>query len=240
MKTLLSLFIILFFSLTNAYAQRNLFRMYRYECSELFDLQLTKPKGFKVIDGLTPFKVNEKMNIGMVYRMMLESKSKDCLILFPYFSVDRYHRSTTKNMFYGELKAALNIDCNNELIKLDSAKYIRIIAKESMENYFNADTVYISKTPLMTAYRGVYNECIGINVLKKGHPSAMIKILFTEEGNKKEEEYLQILFKSIRYPDSNPEYNQEKIEKIHKKLRFKSMLHRKRYQTISFLYFDGM
>lgn len=33
----------------------------------------------------------------------------------------------------------------------------------------------------------------------------MMKILLTEEGKKKEEEYMQLLFRNIRYPNAAPE-----------------------------------
>ncbi len=129
-------------------------------------------------------------------------------------------------MVYGEVKAALNLDSDHGMrmnlvndkfmiqgtlnsnpdspkVELDTAKYVEIIAKDNMEDYFNADTVYIFKVQLPQPYQGFYKECIGINAIKKGYPSAMMKILLTEEGKKKEEEYTQLLFKNIRY-DNTP------------------------------------
>lgn len=86
MKLLISFFLLLIISSIDAFAcaQGYLFRMYRFQCSELFDIKLTKPKDFKVIEGVIPFRVNEKMSIGSFYQVTLESKEKDCLFLYPY------------------------------------------------------------------------------------------------------------------------------------------------------------
>lgn len=201
--------------------------MYRFQCSELFDIKLTKPKRFKAVEGIIPFRVNEKMSIGSFYQVTLESEEKDCLFLYPYLDAYENHNLVAKNMIYGEIKAALFLNPDND-VQIDTAKYIKMITKDGMKDYFNADTVYIYKMKLPKPYKEIFNECIGINAIKTGHPSAMIKILLTEEGKKKEEEYMKLLFKSICYPDIVPEYNQEKSEKTHKKLKFRSMFHGKK------------
>ena len=201
--------------------------MYRFQCSELFDIKLTKPKRFKAVEGIIPFRVNEKMSIGSFYQVTLESEEKDCLFLYPYLDAYENHNLVAKNMVYGEIKAALFLNPDND-VQIDTAKYIKMITKDGMKDYFNADTVYIYKMKLPKPCKEIFNECIGINAIKTGHPSAMIKILLTEEGKKKEEEYMKLLFKSIRYPDIVPEYNQEKGEKTHKKLKFRSMFHGKK------------
>lgn len=207
MKTIILSFFIQLLVSVNVFAQNAIFRAYRFECSELFDIKLKKLKGFKVISGTTPFKVNEKDNIGTFYRMTLSSKAKDCLILFPYFYIHRCHECVAKTMVYEEVKTALNSLHSGETLEQDTAKYIRMITSENMENYFNADTVFIYRVPLLKPYEGRYNECIGINIIKKGYPSAMIKIFF-KDGCKKKEEYIQQLFDSIRYSDVVPNYKE--------------------------------
>lgn len=202
--------------------------MYRFQCSELLGIEMTKPKGFKVIEGLIPFRVNEKMNIGIVYQVALVSKAGDCLFLYPWFS-SHEHDSLMKNMAYGEIKAALNQNPDNKALELDTAKYISVIAREDMRDYFNADTVLEYKFRLPKPSKGIYDECIGLNVIKKGHPAAMIKILLTEEGKKKEEEYMKVLFKSMRYTDSMPGYSREKYLKVVKRIKLKSMFRKKKY-----------
>lgn len=226
MKMLILFFLLILYSI-NVCAQGYLFRMYRFQCSELFDIKLTKPKRFKAVEGVIPFRVNEKMSIGSFYQVTLESKEKDCLFLYPYLDAYENHNLVAKNMVYGEIKAALFLNPDND-VQIDTAKYIKMITKDGMKDYFNADTVYIYKMKLPKPYKEIFNECIGINAIKTGHPSAMIKILLTEEGKKKEEEYMKLLFKSICYPDIVPEYNQEKSEKTHKKLKFRSMFHGKK------------
>ena len=230
MKTITVSFIIMLLVSATAHAQKSLFKMYRFECSELYNIDLKKPKGFKVTNKVTPFKVNEKKAIGVFYRMTLESKNKDCLILYPFFYRDDDQSFLGKNMFYGEIKAALNLNPNNEIQELDSAKYIQMVAKDNMEGYFNADTVLIFKVPLLKPYKETYSQCIGINVIKVGHPFAMMKILLTEDGKKKEEEYIQILLKSIRYGDVMPVVSKQIREKVRKKMNLRFFFYnRKNY-----------
>ena len=129
-------------------------------------------------------------------------------------------------MTYGEVKAALNLapeenecmrmnlvngkfmlgksnvpDRSKEMVQFDTARYMRVIAEENMENYCNADTVYVYEVPLLKPYKGVYKKCIGINMVKKGHPYGMAKILLMEGDNAKDK-YMKQFFESIRYSDS--------------------------------------
>lgn len=195
---------------------------------------------------MTFFKMSDSNSIGTAYRMALESKNKDCLILYPYFEViKKMHHVSMGSMTYGEVEAALGFpDINkrkldivngrimmqgtvesnraNKIMKLDSTKYVKMITGNDMKEYFNADTVYIYKVSLPEDYTFLntlskchkvkYNRCIGINVTKTGRSSAMMKILFTEEGEQKEDEYIQLLLKSVRYSDVAPECNEVKTE----------------------------
>lgn len=232
MKVLTLLFTILLCSFQDISAQNRLFRTYRSHCSKSFGIELNKLKDFKVIDGMTIFKVNEKLDTGMFYQLVLESKSKDCLILYPHFDTLPSNKLAARHMAYGEAAAALNLfhnpnrrirlvnskflfpgtlesDFYEGMAKLDTTKYVSVISQNDMTDYSNADTVFIFKVRLPQPYEGIYNECIGINMIKEGCPSAMIKILLTEEGKKKEEEYMQAIFKNIRYPVIVSKYNQQ-------------------------------
>lgn len=223
MKTIILLLIILHSLSTSISAQNADFKTYRDECLKSFDITIKKPKRFNVIDKMIAFRVNEKKNIGFFYRLALESNTKDCLILFPYFCTVKHHDIIAKNMVYGELKAAFNL-CPDEDMKMklvdgkfviqgtlnlisndksDFDKYIELITGDKTKSYFNADTVFIYNIPLIEPYMSIYNECIGANAIKKGHPSAIMKIFFTKECNKKEE-YMKQFFKSIHYSDIMP------------------------------------
>lgn len=228
MRTTIVFFIILLFASTDISAQRKFFKEYRSECARRFGIEIIKPKGFKTIDKMIPFKVNEGRSIGSFYRVALESKDKDCLILYPFF-IENRPRDIAKNMAYGEVMAALNLapeeddemgpnlvngkfvlsrrktSRNKEMAKLDTARYIRVISEEDMGNYFNADTVYVYDIPLLKPYKGIYKECIGINMVKEGHPFGMIKVLLAE-GCDAKDKYMKQLFKSIRYSGSIPDY----------------------------------
>lgn len=225
MKTIILLLIVWCSAPISISAQNKAFKTYRDECSESFGITIKKPKKFKVIDEKVTYKVNEKRNIGFLYRLILEADSKDCLILFPYFNTAKHHDSIAKNMVYGELEAAFNLGSDKDMkMKLNDGKfmiqgasdsisydkpdfneYIEIIAGEKAQSYFNADTVYIYQLPLSEPYRN-YNECIGVNAIKKDRPSAIIKIFFTKECNRKEE-YMKQLFNSIHYSDIIPSRN---------------------------------
>ena len=137
-------------------------------------------------------------------------------------------------MTYGEVKAALNLapeenecmrmnlvngkftlgkskvpDRSKETVQFDTARYMRVIAEENMENYCNADTVYVYEVPLLKPYKGVYTKCIGINMVKEGHPYGMAKILLMEGDNAKDK-YMKQFLESIRYSDSILGENSEK------------------------------
>ncbi|WP_279120451.1 hypothetical protein [Bacteroides acidifaciens] len=230
MRIIIVFFTIFLFASTDVSAQKKLFKEYRSECARLYDIEIIKPKGFKPIDKMVAFRVNERRNIGSFYRVALESGNKYCLILYPFFIKNSPH-NIAKNMAYGEVKAALNLapeegedmsmnqvdgkfvlarrkkrDDNERVIKFDTAHYMRVIAEDDMEKYFNADTVYVYDVPLLKPYKGIYKECIGINMVKRGHPSGMMKVLFME-GCDAKDKYLEHIFKSIRYSAIAPDYN---------------------------------
>lgn len=240
MRVIVMFCIILLGTSSDTFAQKKLFKEYRSECVQRFDIEIIKPKGFKTIGKMVPFKVNEGRSIGSFYRVALESRNKDCLILYPFF-IENRPRDIAKNMAYGEVKAALNLvpeeddgmrmnlvdgkfvlerskktSRNQEEIKLDTARYMRVIAEEDMENYFNADTVYVYDVPLLKPYKGIYKECIGINMVKEGHPFGMIKVLLAD-GCDAKDKYMKQLFKSIRYSDSVPDYKARTKQKNNKK-----------------------
>ena len=228
MKQISLLLLFFLLTLTNSFSQNSFFTMYRFECSELFNIELRKPKGFKVIDGLTPFRVNEKESVGMFYCMTLQSKDKNCLVLFPYFLQEPMHPNASENMTFGELKAGLNLNINDNTLELDTAKYIEKHVSGNVDNYFNADTVFICQIPLIEPYRKVYNHCIAINIVKVKHPSAMMKVFFSEEGKRKEEEYMQAIFKSILYSDVVPEIDKQKCKEVYKKFKCRFFLYKRK------------
>lgn len=213
----------IFYSFTNA-ERKGLFSDYQVECERDFHIKLSMPAGFETIDKMVSFRVNEGRNIGVFYSLLLESRDKDCLMLYSLFIENQSH-GIAKNMTYGEVKAALNLapeenecmrmnlvngkftlgkskvpDRSKETVQFDTARYIRVIAEENMENNCNADTVYVYEVPLLKPYKGVYTKCIGINMVKEGHPYGIAKILLTE-GDDAKDKYMKQLFESICYSD---------------------------------------
>ena len=232
MKSILYPFIILLLASVTAQAQTSVFKMYRFECSKYYNIKLVKPKGFKVIGKTFFFVVNKKTNEGLPYRMALESKDKDCLILFPNFWGNTADFTfSIKRLCYREVEATLNLNPETRATKINPTKYIEIISKDDMKDYCNADTVWMYKAPLPEPYKGIYTHCIGVSLFKMGHPSAVMKILLTEAGQKKAEEYLRILFKCIHYSnsDSAPTINQETRDKVRKQMKLKFFLYNKKH-----------
>ena len=234
MKAFILLFFVLLFSSASVCAQGYLFRMHRFYGAELFGIELKKPKGFKVVDGLTIFRVNEKEPVAMWYPMALTSSAKDCLILFPYFDMTSINNIAARHMPYHEIKAALGVKSNSKLAASDTVRYVRVVAKANMEEYCNADTVFIFKSRLPKPYKGIYSEFIGINTIKWGHPSTMTKILLTEEGKKKEEEYIDLFFDSMHYGTTVPEYSKERRDKVVKKMKRRFFFRRNRKQFLTY------
>ena len=229
----------IFYSFTNA-ERKGLFSEYQVECERDFHIKLSMPAGFETIDKMVSFRVNEGRNIGVFYSLLLESRDQDCLMLYPLFIENQSH-GIAKNMTYGEVKAALNLapeenecmrmnlvngkftlgkskvpDRSKETVQFDTARYMRVIAEENMENYCNADTVYVYEVPLLKPYKGVYTKCIGINMVKEGHPYGMAKILLMEGDNAKDK-YMKQFFESIRYSDSMLDYKARMKSKNYKK-----------------------
>lgn len=229
----------IFYSFTNA-ERKGLFSEYQVECERDFHIKLSMPAGFETIDKMVSFRVNEGRNIGVFYSLLLESRDKDCLMLYPLFIENQSH-GIAKNMTYGEVKAALNLapeenecmrmnlvngkftlgkskvpDRSKETVQFDTARYMRVIAEENMENYCNADTVYVYEVPLLKPYKGVYKKCIGINMVKEGHPCGIAKILLTE-GDDAKDKYMKQFFESIRYSDSILDYKARMKSKNYKK-----------------------
>lgn len=229
----------IFYSFTNA-ERKGLFSEYQVECERDFHIKLSMLAGFETIDKMVSFRVNEGRNIGVFYSLLLESRDKDCLMLYPLFIENQSH-GIAKNMTYGEVKAALNLapeenecmrmnlvngkftlgkskvpDRSKETVQFDTARYMRVIAEENMEIYCNADTVYVYEVPLLKPYKGVYKKCIGINMVKKGHPYGMAKILLMEGDNAKDK-YMKQFFESIRYSDSILDYKARMKSKNYKK-----------------------
>lgn len=116
MKVLILLFAILLYPFQDTSAQNRIFRKYRSYCSKSFGIELNKLDDFKVINktplpigGMPIFRASEKHSIGSIYQMVLESKAKDCLILYTHFNTLPSHKLAAKHMVYGEVAATLNL-----------------------------------------------------------------------------------------------------------------------------------
>ena len=109
--------------------------------------------------------------------------------------------------------------------KSGSEGLVKIVAETNMSDCFNADTVSFYKVPLDSIYvfepfplspseLRAYTTCVGINMRKSGFPSMMAKILLTEEGKKKEKEYVEAFLSCIRYGDKPKKYSRRKERRV--------------------------
>ena len=221
MRTFLVSLILTAACLTSSAQSEKLFNAYR-SYGELYGIDVKKPEGFHIIDYFALIKLNKNYDIGMGYEVIFQSECKDCLFLFPMYDTLK-GRNLYANMTYGEVEAALRIDPKKET--MDTARYVKIVAETNMSDCFNADTVSFYKVPLDSIYvfepfplspseLRAYTTCIGINMRKSGFPSMLAKILLTEEGKKKEKEYVETFLSCIRYGDKPKKYSRRKERRV--------------------------
>ena len=227
MKTFFASFILVFASLASFAQTQHLFDAYR-SYGKLYGIKVEEPEGFKAIDYFALFRFNNDYRVGMGYEVVFQSEDKDCLFLFPmYETLGTSERNTLyASMAYGEVEAALQIDSEEEV--LDTARYVKVVAEADMSRYFNADTVIFYKVPMDSASFHepfplslseirMYTTCIGMNMRKEGFPVMMAKILLTEEGLKKEKEYVEAFLSCIRYGDEPKKYSKRKERRVVKR-----------------------
>lgn len=206
-------------------AQQRLFKAYSYQNRQLYGIQITQPDDFKVFDFMDS---SVDLYIGSVlwlYAIGLESEDGECLMYYPAFNYYGEH-TASRQMFY-DLKASLGKNPLDPTVKIDTARYARIIAQDDMSDYCNADTVYIYRMEkpdgfrqdLPQPYQNRYTTCIGVNLSKEGHPCGIMKLLLSDKAAPRAEEYLQAFLGSVRYADQKPELSREKVERVRRHLK---------------------
>ena len=227
MKTFFISFILIFVCLASSAQNQHLFDAY---CSygKLYGIEVKEPEGFKVIDVFAMIQLYEGNKVGTGYEMVLQSECKDCLFLFPTYEATHMHDKFYVNMAYGEVESALRIDPKGGTEALDTARYMKVVSGAEASPYFNADEVIFYKVPLDSAFvwepsslslaeLRTYTTCIGMNMRKEGFPVMLAKILLTEEGKKKEKEYVEAFLSCIRYGDKPKKYSRRKEHRVVKR-----------------------
>lgn len=185
------------------------------DSQENCDSQMRFPEGFHNVetDGMLILNpeyffdcgLNTDLLEGYIYPVVLESDAKDAVLLYP---VQSYEQMIYDWKIKNELKAAFN---NPDL---DTSGMITVITGEDMSRYSNADTAYIYHFELPRPYLGKYNHCTGIYLRKYAHPAMLMKVITTDQGMEKRDEYMHTLLNSITYGNSLPQAGIEEERRI--------------------------
>lgn len=170
-------------------------------------------------------------NLGMIYGPVLRSLDEDCIVMCPsvpmYISesaialskimekVDRevYNHVSNGSLGAGanenlprrqisrEMTAALGLHDTRQDTTFVFGDYVTTFAGNLAREMFNADTVYVYEIPLEAAYRTDYIYCTAIAIAKYDRATLFFKLFFTEEGKKREPEYIKQLSGSFWYEE---------------------------------------
>lgn len=168
---------------------------------------------------------------GFIYGPMFQSEDKECVIMYPalmmYVSkedielgkkmakLNRQLKGDTspipsphpspndplsRNHVISEIKAAIGMQ-DSDSVSFDFNEHVTIIAGKQVRDMFNADSVYIYDLKVERPYHGKYTYRTGVVISKKNRATMVLKLFFTPEGKKNEEEYLRALSKRIWYEE---------------------------------------
>lgn len=115
---------------------------------------------------------------------------------------DTYSRSQVT----GELKAAIGLFDYygrpfHDSVSFDFNEHVTIIAGRHTREMFNADTMYIYDLPMKSPYQKQYTHRTGLVLSRKDRATMAFKLFFTEEGKKREEEYIMLLSGKVWYEE---------------------------------------
>lgn len=166
------------------------------------DVEISYPEGFHVVDvnGADVLVVNknykpadalyESDRVIALHPVALESDSGDCVLLYPVVS-------STIPMLHGTPERELQAAFGDK--KKDVSGSVKKIKLDDMSGYSNADVAYIYDMILPEPYLGKYSNCTGVYLRKYAHPALLMKVIVTDDGVAKKEEYLNKLLGSVRY-----------------------------------------
>ena len=88
-------------------------------------------------------------------------------------------------------------------LSFDFDKYVTIIGGKQAREMFNSDSIYFYEIPLEQPYQNKYTYCTGMVLYKQNRKEAtmIFKWFFTEQGKKKEHEYINLLSKLVWYDE---------------------------------------
>ena len=162
------------------------------------------------------FVIQKSPHCGSFYGPILQSKNKECILMYPSTvenNLELNKPSDTRNKIYPrtqiiyELEAtyclldSFGIHLKDNAKSIEFNKYVTVIGGDKAREMFNVDSIYFYEIPLDQPYQNKYTYCKGM-VLNNPKGAAMIfKWFFSENGKKKESEYINQLSKLIWYDD---------------------------------------
>ncbi len=156
------------------------------------DVELKVPCGFNAIDSApSTFFINPESSpyLSSWHGNVFQSVDSNCVLLFPklYSSILSY-----KGQVRSELEAVGN---DRENI----SDIITTVVNEDMSTYCNADTAYIYRLKLPQPFMDKYSHCVGIYLRKYAHPAILMKVMMTDEGLIKADNYVKLLLSCVKY-----------------------------------------
>ncbi len=165
---------------------------------------------------------------GSIYGPIFLSNNKDCMIMYNaqpnYVSKKEkerrgmVNRNFHRSQITGEIRSALGLyfghgnPLNKNNVETRFNDYVTIIAGKKPYEMFNADSIFIYDLPnadsvyffdesLERIRKEKYPYCTGMFITKNDRATMDIKLFFTKKGEKKKNQYVEMLYKSIWYND---------------------------------------
>ena len=104
-----------------------------------------------------------------------------------------------------ELKAAFQIPSEHMDSLFHFDEHVTIVSGKTARDMFNADSLFFYEIPLDVPYKDVYNHCLGMISARKDMANMFFKWFFTDEGKKRQNDYIALLNKAVWYNDEKEE-----------------------------------
>lgn len=211
MRNLFYVCLAMFFIGTPALAQDDpLFNRYLETGLErFFSIKGGIPEGFMVLEIRDPLKVPpfkyrnvEDQRRGQYDFHFLKSFDKECLLLYPIVPHPNFATTnrTPSHQITASLKKILKISPQADSVFVFDNQ-VTTISGKFVRKAFNADSIHFYEIPLEKPFEKDYIYCTGMVITKVGRASLYFKWYFTEEGKKKEKEYIKQLEGSLWFEE---------------------------------------
>ena len=155
---------------------------------------------------------DSKRTTAYVYGPVFQSEDKECILAYPITNI--YFRPLI--LIISEIKSGLgtfDIRSHNYTSTFEFNNYVSTITGKAVRETFYIDTLYIYDIPnadssyftdeeLEIIRKENYPYCTGLVLCKEGRIATVIKLFLSEKGKLKEDEYIKMLSKLIRYSDT--------------------------------------